>query len=75
MGAGLLDTETYSISREEELHWLALTLVPGLGARTANKLLDRFRTAQAIFRASHSELEATGIKAYGRPKYRKRLFF
>jgi len=49
------------ISREEELHWLALKLVPGLGARTSGKLLDRFRTPQAIFRASRTELEAAGL--------------
>ncbi len=49
------------ISREEELHWLALTLVPGLGARNAGKLLDRFRTPQAVFRASRTELEAAGV--------------
>ena len=49
------------LSREEELHWLALKLVPGLGARTSGKLLERFRTPQAIFRASRSELEAAGV--------------
>jgi DNA processing protein len=49
------------LSREEELHWLALKLVPGLGARTSGKLLDRFRTPQAIFRASRTELEAAGL--------------
>jgi DNA processing protein len=49
------------ISREEELHWLALKLVPGLGARTSGKLLDRFRTPQAIFRASRTELESAGL--------------
>jgi DNA processing protein len=48
------------LSREEELHWLALKLVPGLGARTSNKLLDRFRTPVAIFRASRTELESAG---------------
>jgi DNA processing protein len=48
------------LSREEELHWLALKLVPGLGARTSAKLLDRFRSPEAIFRASRSELEAAG---------------
>src|ERR1039458_7640107 len=37
------------LSREEELYWLALKLVPGLGSRTSGKLLDRFRTPQAIF--------------------------
>src|ERR1700692_2511237 len=49
------------ISREEDIHWLALKLVPGLGARTSGKLLDRFRTPQAIFRASRTELEAAGL--------------
>lgn len=49
------------VSREEELHWLALKLVPGLGARTSNRLLDRFRTPVAIFRASPTELEAAGV--------------
>lgn len=53
--------QSASISREEELHWLALKLVPGLGARTTGKLLDRFRTPQAIFRASRTELEAAGL--------------
>ena len=49
------------LSREEELHWLALKLVPGLGSRTSGKLLDRFRTPQAIFRASRTELEGAGV--------------
>src|SRR5471030_1936398 len=49
------------LSREEELYWLALKLVPGLGTRTAGKLLDRLRTPQAIFRASRTELEAAGL--------------
>jgi DNA processing protein len=46
---------------EEELHWLALRLVPGLGHRKSGMLIDRFRTPQAIFRASVSELEGLGI--------------
>jgi DNA processing protein len=46
---------------EEELHWLALRLVPGLGSRKSGMLIDRFRTPQAIFRASVSELEGQGI--------------
>src|SRR4051794_21641449 len=49
------------LSREEELYWLALKLVPGLGTRTTGKLLDRFRTPQAIFRASRTELEGAGV--------------
>ncbi|SPE39464.1 DNA protecting protein DprA (fragment) [Candidatus Sulfopaludibacter sp. SbA3] len=49
------------LSREEELYWLALKLIPGLGTRTSGKLLDRFRTPQAIFRASRTELEGAGL--------------
>jgi DNA processing protein len=48
------------ISREEELHWLALRLIPGLGTRTAGKLIERFRTPLAVFRASRTELESAG---------------
>ena len=51
------------VSRDEELHWLALKLVPGLGTRISGKLLERFRTPQAIFRASRTELEAAGVLA------------
>ena len=46
---------------DEELYWLALRLVPGLGTRKANVLLERFRTPQAVFRASRTELEACGL--------------
>ena len=46
---------------EEELHWIALRLVPGLGPRKSGMLIDRFRTPQAVFRASVSELEGSGI--------------
>jgi DNA processing protein len=49
------------LSREEELYWLALKLVPGLGSRTSGKLLERFRTPQAVFRASRTELEGAGV--------------
>jgi DNA processing protein len=49
------------LSREEELYWLALKLVPGLGTRTSHKLLDRLRSPEAIFRASRTELEGAGV--------------
>jgi DNA processing protein len=49
------------LSREEELHWLALKLIPGLGTRIAGKLLERFRTPVAVFRASRTELEGAGL--------------
>jgi DNA processing protein len=49
------------LTDEEELYWLALRLVPGLGTRRSGALLERFRTPQAIFRASASELEGAGL--------------
>jgi DNA processing protein len=49
-----------ALSADEELHWLALRLTPGLGARTAVQLLERFHTPQALFQASVAELEAAG---------------
>jgi len=55
------DADVSLLNREEELHWLALTLIPGLGTRMAGKLLDRFRTPQAVFRASRTELEQAGV--------------
>jgi len=51
---------TSEVSRDEELHWLALKLIPGLGTRTAGKLIERFRTPMAVFRASRTEIEAAG---------------
>jgi DNA processing protein len=53
--------QTALLTKEEEIYWLALTLVPGLGTRTANKLLDCFRTPQAIFRSTRTELETAGV--------------
>src|SRR5712671_80092 len=50
-----------SLGQDEELHWLALRLVPGLGARNAGKLIERFRTPQAVLHASRTELEAAGV--------------
>jgi hypothetical protein len=61
------------LSREEELYWLALKLVPGLGSRTSGKLPDRFRTPQAIFRASRTErAHAPGDGAGFRRRFRRR---
>jgi DNA processing protein len=53
--------DTYALSAEEELHWLALRMVPGLGTRKAGLLIERFRSPQAVFRASPSELEDAGL--------------
>ena len=50
-----------ALTQEEILHWLALRMVPGVGTLSTIRLLERFKTPQAIFRASPSELEAAGL--------------
>jgi DNA processing protein len=50
-----------TLTAEAELHWLALTMVPGLGTRKAAQLIESYRTPEAVFRASSSELEGFGL--------------
>ncbi len=45
------------------LEWLALAMTPGLGPTRARKLVERFGGTDAVFRASLTELESTGIQA------------
>ena len=45
------------------LEWLALSLTQGLGPTRARKLVERFGTPDAVFRASLTELESTGLQA------------
>ena len=43
--------------------WLALVLTPGLGPTKARRLVEFFGGVEGIFRASLTELEATGVQA------------
>src|SRR6185437_12387497 len=52
---------TLAISAEEELHWLALRMVPGLGILRSLRLIEKWKSPQAVFRASASELEGSGL--------------
>jgi DNA processing protein len=52
-----------ALTADDGLYWLALRMTPGLGTRKAGQLLEVFRTPQAIFRASRSELQAAGLSA------------
>ena len=52
-----------ALTADESLHWLALRMAVGIGTRKAGRLVEVFRTPQAIFRASRSELEAAGLSA------------
>jgi DNA processing protein len=45
------------------LNWLALALTPGLGPTRARKLAEHFGSAENVFRASLTELEACGLHA------------
>ena len=45
------------------LEWLAISLTPGLGPTKARKLIEHLGSVEAVFRASLTELEATGIQA------------
>lgn len=50
-----------NLTAEQELHWLALILVPGLGPRKAGSLVEKFRSPERIFQAGRDELEDCGI--------------
>src|SRR5271154_693887 len=44
-------------------YWLALSLTPGLGPTRIKKLIEHYGTAEKVFHASLTELEATGMPA------------
>ncbi|MCC6540013.1 MAG: DNA-protecting protein DprA [Bryobacterales bacterium] len=46
---------------EEQLAWLALRMVPGLGARRAVPLVRKFGTVDAVFAANPRDLIAAGL--------------
>jgi len=50
-----------ALTKEDELHWLARCLVPGLGTRKTELLIERCQSPRAIFRDSRSELESRGL--------------
>ncbi len=52
-----------SAGLEDILYWLALPHVEGLGVRGAHKLLQHFGSPQAIYMASLTELESSGLTA------------
>jgi DNA processing protein len=49
------------LTEDDQIHWLALRMAAGLGTRKAGQLIATFRTPQAVFQASRSELEAAGL--------------
>lgn len=59
--AALASPELTRLTPEEELHWLALRMVPGLGPKRGHELLEKFRSPVLLFRASVSDLEGFGL--------------
>ena len=47
----------------QSTYWLALALTPGLGPTRIKKLIEHYGTAERVFQASLTELEATGMRA------------
>jgi len=47
---------------DELADWLALNAVEGIGPRTVKLLLERFGTPSAVFAATRSELQKTGLR-------------
>lgn len=48
--------------RTDLADWIALNMVRGIGPRTANHLIDRFKGPSSIFSATRRHLEAFGLK-------------
>ncbi len=47
----------------QSIYWLALALTQGLGPTRIRKLIEHYGTAERVFQASLTELEATGMRA------------
>ena len=56
-------TSVVSPSATHLLEWVALSLTSGLGPTKARKLVEHFGSPDAVFAASLTELESTGIQA------------
>ncbi len=63
MTSSAISQSTGRLSREQELHWLALKMVPGLGTRKSYSLVQHFRSAEAVFQAEKRDLEGQGISS------------
>jgi len=66
LGSGTMSTTATTAANSishEATYWLALALTEGLGPSRIRKLVEHFGTAERVFRASLTELEATGMRA------------
>jgi DNA processing protein len=55
--------------------WIALNMTPGIGPRAAAKLLERFGSAEAVFNATHGELESLRLRPEAIESIRARDLF
>src|SRR5437660_10509380 len=51
-------------NRPHQVLWVALTLTPGLGPTRGKRLVEFLENVAAVFHASLTELEATGLPAH-----------
>ena len=58
-----MSTTVVSPAATHLLEWIALSLTSGLGPTRSRKLVEHFGSAEAVFRASLTELEGTGMQA------------
>ena len=56
-------TAALAATSEQGTYWLALALTPGLGPARIKRVIEQFGTAERVFTATLTELEATGLRA------------
>jgi len=52
-----------NVASMQGIYWLALSLTQGLGPTRIKKLIEHYGSAERVFQASLTELEATGMRA------------
>jgi len=63
MGESFAHTVGIERLSRSTLHWLALSLTPGLGPTRIRRLIEHYATAEQVFHASLTELEALALPA------------
>ncbi len=63
MSPKTLSSLPHTTADSGRIAWVALTLTPGLGPTRAKRLVDFFGSADGVFQASLTELEAAGLPA------------
>jgi len=63
LGMSNVAVATAAPASRQGTYWLALALTSGLGPSRIKKLIEHYGTAEHVFQASLTELEATGMRA------------